>query len=180
SAAGSMFGLEFEGLSPQDREFEAAKRVVRFAGSATKNLAKTPTTVPPRQALKAATITAARKHIPGLLRPRVVANVTRVLRQQQAQAHHRRRHHRNGRVIPGTYGAAGATSSPVINVTSGSPTYGGAPTYASPAFGGGYIAPSADTPSYSGVSSNGGYVPAGATRSGRWYRRGRKIVLFGV
>jgi hypothetical protein len=180
SAAGSMFGLEFEGLSPQDREFEAAKRVVRFAGSATKNLAKTPTTVPPRQALKAATITAARKHIPGLLRPRVVANVTRVLRQQQAQAHHRRRHHRNGRVIPGTYGAAGATSSPVINVTSGSPTYGGAPTYASPAFGGGYIAPSVDTPSYNGVSSNGGYVPAGATRSGRWYRRGRKIVLFGV
>jgi len=170
SAAGSMFGLEFEGLSPQDREFEAAKRVVRFGGAAAKKVARTPTSVSPRHAVKAATIAAARKHIPGLLRPKVVHHIKHVLRQAHAHAA-RAQGHRGGNRGRSTYGGA----------YSPGPTYGGAPTYASPTFGGGYIAPSADTPSYSGGSTNGsGYGPSGATRQGKWYRRGRKIVLVGV
>lgn len=178
SAAGSMFGLEFEGLSPQDREFEAAKRVVRFAGTAAHKLSKTPTSVPARAAVKAATVAAAKKHIPGLLRPKVVHNVQRVLRHAQINAarqhghlaghpHHRRN----------TYGAAPIQHTGAV--------YGGAPTYAGPLFGAGYVAPSIDTPSYITGSTNGNgygayYAPSGATRTGRWYRRGRKIVLMGV
>jgi hypothetical protein len=37
SAAGRMFGLELEGLSAEDREFEVARRFVRFASATTKN-----------------------------------------------------------------------------------------------------------------------------------------------
>ncbi|MDB4873749.1 MAG: hypothetical protein JWM41_195 [Gemmatimonadetes bacterium] len=182
SAAGSMFGLEFEGLSPQDREFEAAKRVVRFGGAAAKRLARTPTSVPPRQAIKAATIAAARRHIPGLLRPKIVNNITNVLRQAQVQAARARA--AGGRPINrtrgGTYGVGASYGVGPTYV--GLPTYGGAPTYAGPAFGAGYVTPSIDTPSYITGSTNGGsyYAPTGSTRTGKWYRRGHKIVLVGV
>ncbi len=183
SAAGNMFGLEFEGLSPQDREFEAAKRVVRFTGTAAKKLSKTPTHVPPAKALKAATIVAARKHIPGLLRPKVVANISHAVKQAHAARPHTvtpvrpthpshpiHRHH--GAHRRGTYGAVAAV---------GAPTYGGAPTYAGPMFGAGYVAPSIETPSYVGSTNGSSYTtPVGFTRTGRWYRRGRKIVLVGV
>lgn len=37
SVAGSALGLELEGLSPEDREFEAAKQFVRFAGQTVSN-----------------------------------------------------------------------------------------------------------------------------------------------
>ena len=42
SAAGRAFGLELEGLSSEDREFEVARRYVSFAGEAVKNLASAP------------------------------------------------------------------------------------------------------------------------------------------
>ncbi len=42
SAAGRMFGLELEGLSVEDREFEVARRLVRFALTATKNALSAP------------------------------------------------------------------------------------------------------------------------------------------
>src|SRR4029077_9842187 len=35
SMASSMFGLELEGLSQEDRQYEAAKQFVRFGGDAT-------------------------------------------------------------------------------------------------------------------------------------------------
>jgi len=41
-AAGRAFGLELEGLSGEDREFEVARRYVNFAGEAVKNLAMAP------------------------------------------------------------------------------------------------------------------------------------------
>ena len=68
STAGRLFGLELEGLSPEDQEFEVARRFVRFAGDAAKNAAKTSPAAPPKTAAKAATIKAAKKHAPGLLR----------------------------------------------------------------------------------------------------------------
>jgi hypothetical protein len=70
SAAGRVFGLELEGLSPQDREFEVARRFVRFAGSATQRALRMPPRVPPRQAVRTAVASAARRHAPGLLQPR--------------------------------------------------------------------------------------------------------------
>ncbi len=69
STAGRMFGLELEGLSPEDQEFEVAKRVVRLAGSAAKKAAKLPAQTSPTTAAKIAITSAAKKHAPGLLRP---------------------------------------------------------------------------------------------------------------
>src|SRR5450432_3603122 len=37
SMAGQALGLELEGLSPEDREFEASKQFIRFAGETVKN-----------------------------------------------------------------------------------------------------------------------------------------------
>jgi hypothetical protein len=70
SAAGRAFGLELEGLSSEDREFELAKRYVSFAGEAVKNLTLAPSSLDPRSAASAAAVDAAKTHAPGLLPPR--------------------------------------------------------------------------------------------------------------
>jgi uncharacterized protein (DUF697 family) len=99
SAVSKALETEFEGMNPEDREFEAARRFVRLAGSAAKQAALTQPSVDPQAAAKAAVIAAVRRHIPGA--------------------------------------ASGVTVSP--------------------------------------SASN-----AGAGRSGRWIRRGRKIILLGI
>jgi len=68
SAAGRAFGLELEGLSAEDREFEVARRFVRFGGAAARRAAMTPPSVPPQTAARTAITVAARRHAPGLLR----------------------------------------------------------------------------------------------------------------
>jgi hypothetical protein len=65
--AGKVFGLELEGLSPEDSEFEAAKGFVRFAGVAAKKAAAIPPTMPTAQAVKKAVVSAAKSHAPGLV-----------------------------------------------------------------------------------------------------------------
>jgi hypothetical protein len=67
SAAGRLFGLELEGLSHEDQEFETARGYVRFAGEAVKNAALAPTSQAPRRAANAAAVTAAQTFAPGLL-----------------------------------------------------------------------------------------------------------------
>ena len=47
SRLGRRFGLELEGLSPEDQEFEVSRRVVRLMGSAVANAAKAPPTAHP-------------------------------------------------------------------------------------------------------------------------------------
>ncbi|OQX15427.1 MAG: hypothetical protein BWK73_06715 [Thiothrix lacustris] len=68
--ASGLFGLELEGLSDEDREFEVARQFVRFAGDAAKNLAL----AAPRQNLqntvRDAVVTAAQQYAPGLLQPK--------------------------------------------------------------------------------------------------------------
>ena len=68
SAAGRILGLELEGLSAEDREFEVARRYVSFAGEAVKNLALAPPSSDPRTAANTAAALAAQTHAPGLLR----------------------------------------------------------------------------------------------------------------
>jgi hypothetical protein len=68
STAGKLFGLELEGLSGEDQEFEVAKRFVRFAGTAAKKAATTPPTVAPQAAARSAVVAAARRFAPGLVR----------------------------------------------------------------------------------------------------------------
>ena len=64
--AGSALGLELEGLSNEDREFEAAKQFVRFAADTVKNAVAQPQSNPVAAAA-AAIQQAAQVHAPGLL-----------------------------------------------------------------------------------------------------------------
>lgn len=64
--AGQVFGLELEGLSPEDQEFEAARRLVRLAGEATSMAAAVPESVPDEEAAATALRMAVRKHAPGM------------------------------------------------------------------------------------------------------------------
>ena len=68
STASQIFGLELEGMSPEDQEFELAREFVRFAGSAVQNAAEMPPNTPPQEAARAAAVAAAQQHAPGLLR----------------------------------------------------------------------------------------------------------------
>ncbi len=154
SAAGNMFGLELEGLSPQDREFEVARRFVRFAGATTQRAVRMPPTVPPTRAIRTAITSAARRHAPGLLQPRIAA--------------------RRG-------GPRMGVSSPVFQPGAlNGRRRPGRPVYA-PSYGVGYGA-SYDTPSYTDGdgTDEGSAGTQPFLRSGRWFRRGRKIILVGV
>lgn len=77
SAAGSLLGLELEGLSAEDRDFEVARQLVRFAGSAAGQAAAAQQRVPPAAAAKSATRRAAQIYAPGLL-PRLQGRSTRL------------------------------------------------------------------------------------------------------
>ena len=68
------FGLEFEGLSTEDQEFEVARRFVRLAGDAAKQVAQTPMSVPAHRAATVAVKVAAQKHTPGLVRTGIAAS----------------------------------------------------------------------------------------------------------
>ena len=67
AVASRAFGLELEGLSGEDAEFEVARRFVNFAGDAVKNMALAPPGTDPRSAARSAAAAAARTHAPGLL-----------------------------------------------------------------------------------------------------------------
>jgi hypothetical protein len=67
STAGRIFGLELEGLSLEDQEYEAAKSFVQFAGTAAKKAASAPPTANPRAVAQSAVLAAARQLAPGLV-----------------------------------------------------------------------------------------------------------------
>lgn len=67
SAAGSMFGLELEGLSHEDREFEVAKQFVRLAADTTKSAVSAPPSASPNQVVQRAFSHAAQRFAPGLV-----------------------------------------------------------------------------------------------------------------
>jgi hypothetical protein len=78
SLAGNAFGLELEGLSNEDREFEVAKRFVDFAGEAVKQMAQNAPSgglpdTPTPSAAAAALAAAARIKAPGLLQKPVAS-----------------------------------------------------------------------------------------------------------
>lgn len=86
SMAGNALGLELEGLSPEDREFEAARQFVRFAGETVKNALQAPQDANPLAVAKKAAEDAAREHAPGLLDAGL---------RQSGEHHHHRHHHRH-------------------------------------------------------------------------------------
>ena len=64
----SLWGLELEGLSPEDQEFEIARRYVRFANATVRNATRKIGTAPPQMVARTAFTQAARRHAPGLIR----------------------------------------------------------------------------------------------------------------
>ncbi len=64
--AAQLFGIELEGLSPEDKEFEVAQQFVRFATEAAKRAAVGRGDAPTR--VRGALGEAAMRHAPGLLR----------------------------------------------------------------------------------------------------------------
>ncbi|MXS80368.1 hypothetical protein SAMN05216317_1128 [Nitrosomonas eutropha] len=68
SNAGRIFGLELEGLSHEDQEYEVAKRFVQLAGAAAKNAALAPRAANPVTTAQSAIAAAARQLAPGLIR----------------------------------------------------------------------------------------------------------------
>jgi hypothetical protein len=67
AAADEIFGMELEGLSQEDQEFEVARQVVRLAGEVASNAAQANPSTPPQQAAQAAFTAGAQKHAPGLI-----------------------------------------------------------------------------------------------------------------
>jgi hypothetical protein len=65
ASSAEMFGIETEGLSPEDRDLEIARRVVRLAGDAAQRLSNEPSGNP-AQAARRAFLDAAQRHAPGL------------------------------------------------------------------------------------------------------------------
>lgn len=65
SAAGSAFGLETEGLSEEDQQFEIAKQFVRLAGDATKTAVSAPAAANPMAVARQAMARAVQRHAPG-------------------------------------------------------------------------------------------------------------------
>jgi hypothetical protein len=64
---GSLFGLELEGLSGEDREFETARAFVRFAADAGRRAVAAAPNAPASTAVRRAVTAAAQRHAPGLL-----------------------------------------------------------------------------------------------------------------
>jgi hypothetical protein len=68
AAAGRIFGLELEGLSPEDQEFESARAFVQFAGEAARRAGTAAARgSPPTAAARLAATEAARRYAPGWL-----------------------------------------------------------------------------------------------------------------
>ena len=67
--AGRWLGrqFEYEGLSAEDREFEAARAFIRVANDAAQRAINTPPGVSPQQAARAAVAGAAQRSMPGLV-----------------------------------------------------------------------------------------------------------------
>lgn len=153
SMATNLFELELEGLSHEDREFEIARQVVRLGAASVRRAARAPRTAPPAVVARKAFTAAARTYAPGLVRGR---RGCRVCAARRARGQQGRRPGRGG----------------------------GASTYVRQANGGtGIIAGSAGYPE-PGIEADPGDIDSTdypvATRGGRWYRRGRHIVLAGV
>lgn len=155
SAAGKLFGLELEGLSNEDREFEVARRVVRLGAVAARHAATAPRHIPPHHVARRAMTVAARRHAPGLLtRPASMPQGTPTKPTSSWPAGGYRS------VAPAAYPTTYRITPPPQNQD----PYGDSQpaTYQDP---------------YGGMSP--GENPE-AVQSGRWIRRGRHIILLGA
>lgn len=73
AGAARLLGLESEGLSAEDQEFNAAQQLVRLTASAAARAAAAASTSEPARVAQSAMIAAARQHAPGLVRAGAVS-----------------------------------------------------------------------------------------------------------
>ncbi|MGH3870629.1 MAG: hypothetical protein ACRDSR_03775 [Pseudonocardiaceae bacterium] len=139
SMASKLFELELEGMNEQEAELEVARRYVRFASTAARNAARAPSGAPPGAVARAAVVSAARRHAPGLVRGRQPGRPSRRPQPGRPDPGYR----------SGTYGFA--ADGDLVDEPAGSDEDDDAPDQAT-----------------------------GRPRSGRWLRRGHKIVIYGV
>ncbi|CAN7506398.1 hypothetical protein LJR130_003501 [Variovorax sp. LjRoot130] len=66
---GRFFGIELEGLSPEDQEFEAARRFVQLAKEAARQASAAPSNFTPAAVAQWAVTRAARRYAPGWRAP---------------------------------------------------------------------------------------------------------------
>ncbi|MDX6680341.1 MAG: hypothetical protein QOG94_380 [Solirubrobacteraceae bacterium] len=160
SLASGLFEMELEGMSQEQAEFEVARRVVRLAATSAAHAAKAPSNAPPAKVARVALTQAARQHAPGLLRGTSAgAGGGSQHRPQRGSGQGGRPRRSGGR----PYGAA---------------AYPGGGTSSSM---GGYGANGGGEPSYGDGGDYGDDGSHGGRRqSGRWIRRGHKIVLLGI
>ena len=67
--AAQVYGMELEGMSAEDRDYEIARQFVRFAQAATVRAAQAPASASPVGVVDAAVAGAGRELAPGLLQP---------------------------------------------------------------------------------------------------------------
>ena len=163
SMASQMFEMELEAMNEQEAEFEVARRFVRLATTAARQAARASGSGPPRAVARAALITAARRHAPGLFRGTPASRRGTPQRRRQP-----------GQVVFG---------GPVYGVpATGCPHCGGEPTYQDTATGAVDGDGDGDGDFVDGDANEMGW-PAntqGRPQTGRWIRRGRKIVIMGA
>jgi uncharacterized protein (DUF697 family) len=141
SLASGLFEVELEGMDPEQAEFEVARRVVRLSAAAAKNVAQAPPNANPSAVARAAVVSAARRHAPGLVRSR------------------------------------GQSRRPPTRRPAGSrPRPGGSWATTEP-YGGDDDGWGADDSTDFGDRS---YGSSGRAQSGRWVRRGRKLIILGA
>ncbi len=154
SMAGNAFGLEWEGLSPEDRDFELARRYVRFASHAARRAATARPDIDPASVAKAAVVEAAKRYAPGLLAPLSGVTGAGAPRPMAASSY-----------APSGYRPPAPMPRPVV--------YG---AYPSVDYSPSVVQPGC--PSCDSVPGDGASVRH--HRQGKWIRRGRHIVLLGV
>ena len=99
SVASNALGLEMEGMSAEDQEFEIARRLVRFGGEAVKKAVNAPQTFDVAHIARQAVIEAARKHAPGLVRAQHQSHGEYESEYEEASNGHGGRWVRRGRKI---------------------------------------------------------------------------------
>jgi len=203
SAAGNLFGLELEGLSNEDREFEVARRVVRLASAATRHAATAPPHIHPMTVARRSVAMAAQRHAPGLLShpafasrgmsrtPRMpygarrtapIASGQPVRRTAGGQYYPRHSWRRPAWTGYGPRPVAQAASFAAAPVSSApaAPVQPAPAAAAQPAPAAGYGRTYYEPWGYDGVPGAFAEAPSVYGQAGRWIRRGRNIIIFGA
>ncbi len=206
SMAGNLLEMEGETVSAEEAEFEVARHVVRLSAAAAQKAALAPPHAPPRQVARAAITQAARQVVPVMLLRPGAGVPGRVTARGAAPYGYRRPGARtlpvdrrrlamlppSARLAAG-YSPARARQPRPIGV--GAPARYGAPRnrharYGAPGYRPGAWDVGVEEPLGIGAAGYGGapyglaggapYGAGGGRRSGRWIRRGRKIILLGI